>query len=119
MFDITEKYLNKYAVEPSNPTEIALNGYEKFGNGAIGIDDPDGTSLEVLYTDLYDDIVDAEPGTDKRTTFVRAKQAGETLGSIGWQFPGLIKLNDLRTWYRTTNNITDPQQENTGNENNG
>ena len=107
------KYFDRFAVPvTAEPAEISLNQWEMNAQAAIGIDDPDGTSLSVNYSDEYvdDEPWDIKEGTAKRWTFVVVKRGAETVGSVGYEFPGLIKLEDLRAWYRATFEITDPVQ---------
>lgn len=84
------------------PSEIALNGYEQSATHVINVDDEDGTWLAVSYRDDYpsDTPWDIKEGADKRETFVIVHRIDGVVGSIGYRFAGLIKLDDLRSWYR-------------------
>ena len=107
---ITQAYLERFATQVrGKPAEIPLNGYEQGATHAITIDDPDGTSLAVTYRDDYpsDAPWDIKEGTEKRETFVIAKRGAETVGKVGYRFAGLIALDDLRSWYRKREGITD------------
>jgi len=107
---INEQYLERFATRIyGKPAEIALNGYEQGATHVITIDDPDGTNLAVTYRDDYpsDAPWDIKEGTDKRETFVIVKRENETVGSVGYRFAGLIKLDDLRAWYRRKEGIED------------
>ena len=108
------KYFERFAVPvTSEPTEIALNQWEMSGQAVIGVDDEDGTSLSVNYSDEYadDEPWEIQEGTDKRWTFVIIKSGADTVGNVGFEFPGLISLDDLRTWYRDKMGIVDPVEE--------
>jgi len=97
------RYLKRVAMPVTGaPEEVALNGEEARGGPAIGIDDIDGTYLSVVYRDGYDEDAryDFIQGTEKRTTFVVPRRGQDAVGNVGYRFPGLIHLEDLRTWYR-------------------
>lgn len=107
---ISEQYLARFATRIyGKPAEITLNGYEQPASHAITIDDADGTSLAVSYRDDYpsDAPWDIKEGTDKRETFVMIKRGADTVGTVGYRFAGLISLDDLRTWYRRKEGITE------------
>lgn len=107
---INERYLERFATRIyGKPAEIPLNGYEGGATHAITIDDDQGTSLSVTYRDDYpaDAPWDIKEGTDQRETFVIVKRETETVGSVGYRFAGLIKLDDLRAWYRRKEGIED------------
>lgn len=100
---ITTEYLDAFAIETTEPIEIPLNGWEMFaGAGTINIDDPEEHGLMVLHWDDWPSWRDAiaSPGVEKRWTLVTVTKAGQATGEIGYEFPGLIKLGDLRAWYR-------------------
>lgn len=99
--NVDEDYLNRFATQVrGKPAEVTLNGYEASGTHVTSIDDPDGTYLSVRYADEYESPYDAVVGADKRSTFVVAKRGADAVGAVGFRFAGLIKLDDLRTWYR-------------------
>lgn len=107
---VTEQYLERFATQVrGKPSEIALNGYEQSASHVISIDDPDGTYLAVQYRDDYpsDQPWDVKDGADKRETFVVVKRGADTVGSVGYRFAGLIKLDDLRSWYRRREGMED------------
>jgi hypothetical protein len=105
---VTEDYLKRFATQVRGfPAEIPLNGYEQPAAHAIGVDDPEGSYLSVSYRDDYETPYDAVQGADKRETFVIAKRGAETVGKVGYRFAGLIALDDLRSWYRKREGITD------------
>lgn len=110
---INPHYLETFAVPiDGKPVEVPLNGYEQFANNAVSIDDADGTYLAVNYYDDYpsDQQWLIQPGTDKRKTFVIAKRGADVVGAVGYEFSGLITLEDLRAWYRAKFDIIDPVQ---------
>jgi hypothetical protein len=106
---ITQAYLERFATQVRKPAEIPLNGYEQPGTHAISIDDPDSTFLSVSYRDDYpsDAPWDIKEGAEMRETFMIVKRGADTVGSIGYRFAGLIKLDDLRSWYRKREGLTD------------
>lgn len=111
---INPQYLETFAVPiDGEPVAVSLNGYEQFANNAVSVDDADGTYLAVNYYDDYpsDQQWLIQPGTDKRKTFVIAKRGADVVGGVGYEFPGLVRLADLRAWYRDTMGIVDPQPE--------
>lgn len=99
---VSEKYLERFSVPPGEPDEILLNGYEQPATHVISVDDDQGTCLAVVYRDDYsaDEMFDLKDGTDKRETFVQVRRGNDLVGSVGYRFAGLVKLDDLRAWYR-------------------
>ena len=107
---ITEQYLDRFATQiRGRPAEIALNGYEQAETHVIAIDDKDGTSLAVTYRDDYPSETpwDIKEGSENRETFVMIKRGDKVVGSIGYRFAGLIKVADLRAWYRRKFGVED------------
>lgn len=109
---ITTDYLDAFAVEPANPAEIAINGWEMFaGAGSVTLDDPDERTLLVMHWDdwpTWRDGIAAAP-TSGRWTHVTIMKDNEPVGPVGYEFPGLVKLDDLRTWFRAKLDIVDPE----------
>ena len=111
---ITHEYLGRFAVTIANePDEIALNGYERPASSVIMIDDDENTYLAVTYRDDHpsDAPWDIKDGTDRRDTFVIVRRDPVVVGSVGYRFPGLIKLGDLRAWYRGKLGLVDVADE--------
>lgn len=105
---VTEDYIARFATQVrGKPAEIQLNGYERPGTHAIGVDDPEGSYLSVSYRDDYETPYDAVQGADKRETFVTVMRGPEAVGGVGYRFAGLITLDDLRAWYRRREGLTD------------
>lgn len=98
---ITTEYIDEFAVKPTKPKEIPLNDWEMPATAAINLDDAEGHGLSVNHWDEwpFPQGWRAE-GTEKRWTFVTLHKNGATLGGIGYEFAGLIKLDDLREWFR-------------------
>lgn len=109
---ITEQYLNRFATKPAKPTEIPLNGYEQGATHAISIDDGQETCLGVTYRDDYtmEEQWDVKEGRDKRETFVIPRRGNDPVGTVGYRFSGLIKLMDLRDWYRKKEGVKDESE---------
>lgn len=107
---VTEQYLTRFATQVrGKPAEIALNGYEQPASHVINVDDPDGTYLAVTYRDDYPSETpwDVKEGTENRQTFVIVRRGLDAVGSVGFRFAGLITLDDLRSWYRRKEGITE------------
>ena len=106
---ITQIYLERFAIKARKPSEIALNGYEQSATHVINVDDPDGTYLAVSYRDDYpsDAPWDIKEGSDKRETFVVARRGPDAVGSVGYRFAGLVQMDDLRSWSRRKEGLTD------------
>lgn len=107
--NVDEKYLERFAVQiHGKPSEFAVNGYEQPNTHAIAVDDGDaGTYLAVIYKDDYESPYDTVEGSEKRETVVIVKRGSETVRSVGYRFAGLIKLDNLRTWYRQEFEVKD------------
>jgi hypothetical protein len=111
---ISQKYLERFAIPVSvEPKKITLNGWEEGGTQAIGVDDPDGHSLAISRWDEWDsdEPWDVQPGADRRWTFVVPMKDGVPVASSGYEFEGLIKAEDIRTWYRSKLGIVDQPTE--------
>lgn len=113
---LDQRYLKRVAVAvTAEPEEVTLNGEEQRGGPSITIDDAVGTYLSVVHRDAYtdDERFDLPTGAEKRSTFVVPMVGPDVVGSIGYRFPGLIMLADLRTWYRRKLGINETQAETT------
>jgi len=109
---ITTEYLDEFAVEPASPREIALNDWEMPATSVIGLDDEDGHYLAVNHWDEWPSPQGwRNDGVDKRWTFVALQKDNQPVGGIGYEFAGLIKLDDLRTWFRDKLGIVEPEAE--------
>lgn len=107
---VTSEYLDAFAVPPSEPREIALNDWETFaGAMAINLDDADGHGIVVRHWDEWpaEQQWTIQPGTDKRWTLATLHRGDETVGSVGYEFDGLVTLHALRTWFRDKLGIVD------------
>lgn len=107
---VTTDYLDAFAVGPAGHVEIPLNGWEMFaGAGTINIDDPEDHKLIVVHWDEWPSWREAiaAAATDKRWTFVTVMKDGATVGAVGYEFPGLVRLDDLRSWYRNRLGLAD------------
>lgn len=111
---VTTEYLDAFAVEPVEPTEVPINGWEMFaGAGSVTLDDPDGRTLLVMHWDEWPSERQwrINRGTDKRWTHVTIMKGNEPVGPVAYEFPGLIKLDGLRTWFRAKLDIVDPEPD--------
>lgn len=107
---VTVEHLDAFAIEPAEPTEILLNGWEMFaGAGTIAVNDPNGLDLIALHWDDWPSLREAiaAPATENRWTLVTLQKDGKPVGSVGYEFAGLIKLDDLRSWYRAKIGLND------------
>ena len=113
--NVTEPYLKDFALPAieGEPKELTLTEWEESGDWSIGLDDPDGRSLSILYFDEWSpqEQWKIKPGKDKRWTLVRITKVGEAPGTeiiepIGYEFEGLYTLPVLREWFRTKLGMT-------------
>ena len=106
---IDQQYLKQFAVPlgEKKAVEIPVHGFEPDGYTNIALDDPDETYLSVIYKD---DLPDSEKysapeGIKDRTTLIIPKRHNKIVGEVGFRFSGLVKVDDLREWYRGKFNI--------------
>lgn len=107
---ITPEYMERFAVPIADePRELQLIGWEMEPNASVSLDDPEGRSLAVNHWDEWPTRHqwDIREGTEKRWTFVIVTNEAGIAGDTGYEFPGLIKLEDLRTWYRRKLGLVD------------
>lgn len=98
---ITHEYLDALAVVPVAPREFALNDWEMPPTATIGLDDQDGHSLAINHWDEWPSPQGWQnEGADRRWTLVVLHKDNESVGGVGYEFAGLVKLDDLRTWFR-------------------
>ena len=98
---ITHEYLDALAVEVTTPREFALHDWEMPPTATIGLDDPDGHSLAVNHWDEWPSPQGwRNEGPDQRWTLVVLHKDNKSVGGVGYEFAGLVKLDNLRAWFR-------------------
>jgi hypothetical protein len=109
---ITSEYLNEFAVRPSEPRKVKLSEWEMQATATISLDDPAGHSLAVNHWDDWHSPQGwKNDGTDKRWTFVTLRKGEEIVGKFGYEFNGLVGLEDLRSWFRAKLGVVERSAE--------